>query len=221
MIEYSPLRENWFYSRVHIPNLEIIQSEMLACCESTTHKKVAYNSQYVNIFKKDMDQSMYPATIEYLKSVGIYEKFFRILFTQSKPTVTVDTEKTTDKPAVHIDTIDPYRCQFSLNIPLEYCEKTYTGFYKTSHPELLKPAFAENDYRHAGNFAWMPAEFAEEITRAEVYGPMLVNTTVLHRAISDEPRRKICCFRFSPELDYDDLINIGIENPFIQEDNYG
>ena len=215
-MKYVPLRQNWYYSPVNIPNLAEIQKEMLFYYNRKYEYSKAFNPKYINIFKRTMNEQDYPATAEYLKSVGLYDKFYRILLSQNQsnaPDDNVKTEETTTGPAVHVDTVDPYECQFSLNIPLQNCNNSYIGFFKTSTPEMLKPAFLENDKRHGSNFAWMPAQYAEEITRAEMIQPILVNTTILHRGISDNADRAICCFRFKPELTDDDIARLGIIIP--------
>jgi hypothetical protein len=206
---FNEKRPDWFYSFLEIPNLEQIQNEMRAI---NLKKKItqnrAFNSYYVNMFRQDLDEKDYPATIEWMKSAGIYEKFLRILLTQEKTTA----------PHIHIDSVDPEYCNCSINIPLDYCEGTYTAFYKTKQPEAITPCFPDKGALQSRNFAWLPVEQAEEVARVETIKPVLVNTTVLHRAISEEPKRTLCCFRFSPELTYEEVKRLGIKNPFVQMD---
>lgn len=208
-MKFVEKRPDWFYSFLEIPNLEEIQKEM----RFINSKKFimlnrAFNPYYTNLFRQDMDEKEYPATIEWMKSVGLYEKFMRILLTQSKTTA----------PHVHIDTVDPEFCNCSINIPLDYCEGTYTAFYKTANPEAITPCFPDKGSQQSRNFAWLPVDQAVEVARVETIRPVLVNTTVLHRAISEEPRRTICCFRFSPELTYEEVQRLGIKKPFVQTD---
>jgi len=206
-MNFIELRPNWFYSYVNIPNLEQIQNEMRVISD----KKVlsanrTFNSYYTNVFKTDLEEKDYPVTVAWLKSVGLYTKFFRLLLSQ---------EKTTG-PIVHVDTIDPSFCNSSLNIPLDHCSNTYTGFYKTDKPHLLNSAFPKE--RQNSNAGWLDIAHAVEVCRVETVRPVLVNTTILHRAISEEPKRTICCFRFLPSLTVDEVKRLGVSQPFIQVD---
>lgn len=208
-MKYSPINKDWFYSYVDIPNLKQIQEEMLFFHSNVNSSYHQVNQYYINLFKESMDISLYPQTIKYLKSVGIYEKFSRILLTHNNNTTS---------PVVHIDTVNPLECQFSLNVPLQNCEGTFTAFYNTEQEDFIKPAFPKDDIRHQGNFAWLNALRAKEIARVETVRPMLVNTTVLHRAISERTNRALCCFRFKPELTSEDIKRMGINKPFQQVD---
>jgi len=208
-MKFTEMRPEWFYSYVTIANLESIQQEMRVINSKKNPTNFnTYNPYYTNIFKHEIDEKDYPHTKSWLLSVGLYHKFYRILLTQASVTA----------PAVHVDTYDPMHCNCSLNIPLDYCDNTYTAFYKTDKPELVQPCFPDPGEKQARNFAWLNAEHAVEVAKVETIRPILVNTSVLHRALSDEPRRSICSFRFFPELNLENVKRLGIEKPFEQVD---
>ena len=204
---YNSLRPDWFYSYLEIPNLEKITEEMMQFHTSEIVSFATHNPFYRNVFRQHMDESICPHTIEFLKSMKIYDKFERLLLSNGKTTA----------QAVHVDTYDPTRCQMSLNIPLEYCEGSYTAFYK-SERTVYNIGVPDNVEKARSNFAWLNLKEVKEVARVELVRPMVVNTTVLHRGIHENPKRAICCFRFTPNLTYEDLQRLGIARPFEQVD---
>lgn len=204
---YKSIRPDWYYSFLDIPNLDKIREEMMSYYKSESVEFAFHSPLYKNVFRQNIDESTCPYTIEFLKSMNIYNKFERLLLSNGK----------TSASAVHVDTYDPNLCQMSLNIPLEYCEGSYTAFYKSDR-KFFNPGHTENISKTMRNFAWLGIEEVTEITRVEVVRPMVVNTTILHRGINDNPDRSICCFRFTPNLTFDDLKQLGIDRPFEQID---
>ena len=49
-----------------------------------------------------------------------------------------------------------------------------------------------------------------EVCRVESNRPLLANTTILHRGVTQNPKRTLVGLRFSPELTTDDLRKINI-----------
>jgi hypothetical protein len=201
---YNPIRTNWFYSYVDVPNLDSITTELIKLSEDVVHLKRRTNPFYVNVSAEDGIDAC-PTLKCYLQECGILTKLNRFLFSSNQVTSSV----------IHVDSYDPAYTQCSLNFALKHCENSYTAFYKTNLTTLIDSG--KMGLHAPSNFAWTYAGAAEEIARVEVIRPMVVNTTILHRGITDNPFRSICGLRFIPELDEENLKQMGIKNPFTQE----
>ena len=203
MYSYDPVHKDWFYSFVEMPNLLEIQKELISLRETCT-KFQQTNPYYLNVFRSNIGNSC-PELYNYLRSKKILGFFTRILF--SRPPSRIEP------PVVHVDGYNPKtRIQMALNMPLMNCEDTYTGFYSTEKKHLIyKPETVDN-------YAWLPLQEVQEVKRVEIIRPVVVNTTVLHAAISDKPNRLIASIRFNKPLNEIDMKNMGIKRPFVQED---
>jgi hypothetical protein len=198
---YQPLYPGWYYSYVDIPDYEDIQKELLSLLHSGIKGKQT-NPDYYNVYKHQMLTTC-PKLFKYLSDVGILNKFQRVLFSTNV--------KRSD--VVHVDGFHPItRNHFSLNIPLIDCENSYTAFYKYDKPNLTCHAIT---YHH---FAYTTMDTVEEVARVECIRPVLVNTTILHRGISDKLTRTLVGLRFFPALTIKELKQLGIKNPLVQED---
>lgn len=206
MIQYKPLYPDWFFSYLDIPNLENIKKEIIDFI-NRPNDKYEVNLIYSN-YKREVVLSNCPLLKNYLQSVGIDKKFNRMLVSKD-----LSLEK---KQKVHVDTANPYLTTHSLNIGLIDYENSYTGWYKTNKTHLKDSSEFGLDANT--NYAYLFIDDVEEIKRIEYDGrPALVNTTILHRGISDKKTRVICGLRFSPELTEEDIKRMGIKNPHIQE----
>jgi hypothetical protein len=205
---YTPLHTDWYYNYVDIPCIEEIKIELINLTK-ISNKKFELNPIYFN-FNSDVVLENCPALAKYLTSVGLKNKFNRLLVSNN-----VNIEK---RPTVHIDSYDPKFTTHSLNIGLIDHEQSYTVWYKTKKIKLRdSSSLGLNPYT---NYAYLFIQEAEEIKRVEYeLRPILVNTTILHRGISDKPTRLICGLRFCPELTDGDIKNLGVKNPHIQEQN--
>lgn len=198
---YTPLYEAWFYSYVDIPNLDKIVAELILLKQTTTNIH-RINEMYENVLQPNIINC--PNLEEYLRNVGLYNNLNRILFSSN-----VDK-----KSLVHVDSYNPIFQTFSLNIPLIECENSYTAWYSTTNKIL-------NDLSRFGlspetNFAYSDEADVTEVYRVEYTRPMLINTTILHRGITDNPRRTIASIRFNTMLSVTDMRNMGIHTPLVQ-----
>ena len=205
-MKYTPLYPNWFFSYLNIPNLDIIKKEIIQLI-TTPNEKYEINLIYSNYTRNVVFQNC-PYLKEYLCQVGLNKKFNRMLVSKD-----LSLEK---KQKVHVDTYDPNITTHSLNIGLLNHEESYTAWYKTNKIQLRESS--EFGLNPITNYAYLFVEEAEEINRVEYDNrPILVNTTILHKGISDKKTRLICGLRFSPELTEGDIKRMGIKNPHIQE----
>lgn len=210
-LQYKILNKDWFYSFLTIPNIENLIQELIDLRDSDV-KKWYINRHYINILSPDIGDRT-PILYNYLQSIGLKDRFQRLLFSAYYE----------GSGVVHVDSYDPVWCSSSLNIPLTDCENSYTAWYKTEKTELRDITTTGRDpTKHnttiGQHFAFLPLDEVEEICRVEVTRPMLVNTTILHRGIIPSKTRTICGIRFKDELTHDDARRLGIEYPFKQVD---
>jgi hypothetical protein len=203
---YVPLYPTWFFSPVNIPNLDLIKKELVAL-EQLAEDRKDNNTIYTNIYK-DIAYKHCPLLKEYLQSVGLDRKFNRILF--SKRVVLNDNKK------VHVDSYNPLSTTHSLNIPLIDYEDSYTAWYKTDRQKLRDSL--RFGMEPINNFAFVWDHEVEEINRYcyASGNAVLVNTTILHKGLSDKQTRMICGLRFFPELTTSDIKRLGIQTPYVQ-----
>jgi len=192
-VNYTPNKPDWCYSYVNIENLEKIKQELLFVQESI-NPSAQYQPHYVNYFKRDIAQYI-PSLCDYLKKVGLYDKFFRIIFSaKKKPGEQL-------RSSVHVDQLSKTFI-YSLNIPLVDCEDTYTAWYSGEvelFDQTTNPFIGTNQDRMS-HFGVVNEQNATEICRVETTKPMLINTTIPHRALTTRPGRVLSCIRFVPDL---------------------
>jgi len=194
MMQYSPLNINWYYSYVDIPNLAAITQELINL-KLSIKDKTQYNQYYSNI-SAIAAHSTCPMLMRYLWSMGLSFKFSRLLY----------SENMTNGSPPHVDTYDPTFCMYSLNIPLLECDDSYTAWFSTDNNNLSQKTPA------AGMYATINEnDTLTEICRVESNRPLLANTTILHRGITQNPKRTLVGLRFNPELTNDDLNRLGIK----------
>jgi translation initiation factor 2 beta subunit (eIF-2beta)/eIF-5 len=204
---YKPLYPDWFYSDIDIPNIELIREEIKNLIKNFSNVAYATNASYSNINVEYVYKSC-PLLQNYLISVGIEKKFCRILI--SRKVILNDIFK------VHIDAYNPQYAQHSINIGIADYEDSYTAWFKTDKVKLIDAL--RDGLNPEANYGWLPTNEATEVKRVKwSKKPLIVNTTILHRGISDKESRIIAGLRFYPELNKEDLIRMGIKNPYIQE----
>ena len=190
---YTPNRPDWYYSYVDLPNLEKIKQELLFVRDNI-NVGAQYQPFYVNYFKNDIVQYI-PTVCDYLKAVGLYNKFYRIIFSAKK------TLNDKLQSHIHVDTLAKSFI-YSLNIPLIECEDTYTAWYngKVEVFDQTKNSFLKTNQGSINHFGVVDESNATEICRVETVKPMLINTTIPHRALTTCPGRVLACIRFVPDL---------------------
>ena len=199
---YDPLYAGWYYSHIDILNFEEIRLELVKLNASKI-QSYQTNADYYNLSAARIREYGCPKLFSYLDSVGLSQKFQRILFSTNINRTNV----------VHVDGFNPVtRCHFSLNLPIIDCEDSYTAFYHYPGKDLH---YNPSTYNH---YAYMGMDKVTELARVEVSKPVLVNTTILHRGICKTPTRTIAALRFTSPLTVDDMRRLGIKNPLVQED---
>ena len=192
-MKYSQLNPSWYYSFVDIPNLAAITQELIDLKLSITNK-IQHNQYYSNV-PASAAHSSCPMLMRYLWSIGLSYKFSRLLY----------SENMTNGSPAHVDTYDPKFCMYSLNIPLMECDDSYTAWFSTNNNNLSQHIPSPNMYATIND-----GDVLTEVCRVESNRPLLANTTILHRGVTQNPKRTLVGLRFSPELTTDDLRKINI-----------
>jgi hypothetical protein len=210
-LRYKSLNKGWYYSFLTIENLDSLTKELIELRDSDV-KRYYINKHYINILATDIGDRA-PILTNFLKSAGLDRKFQRLLYSAYYGGAEV----------AHVDSYDPRYCSVSLNLPLSDCENSYTVWYKTNKKKLRDITTTGRDPTKVGHtigqhFAYLPLDETTEICRAEVVRPMLVNTTILHRGVVPSPNRTICGIRFNSELTNEEVLNLGIQQPYKQVD---
>ena len=208
---YKKLHKDWYYSFLNINGLESLVKELIDLRDSDV-EKFYINKYYINVLKEDIGDRA-PFLTEYIRSVGLENKFQRLLFSAYFETA----------QAAHVDAYDPKYCSVSLNIPLTDYAGSYTAWYSTNKRKLYDITTTGRDpskYGHTigQHFAYLPLDQITEVRRVETTRPMLVNTTVLHRGIVPGPSRTIVGIRFNSELTNEEVHRLGVQHPFKQID---
>jgi len=176
-IKVTPPKEQpkWRYRHVEISNLRVIQTELFNAftrvhVDDIDSMKPDYVFGRGYIVEQDM-----PQTKEYLRSLGILERWAFVGF--------VTGNKGQSLP-LHVDTLDWKRICYGLNIPVLNCEDTYTVFYEA---KLKDRAYSDKERKTA---YICEEDGAVEIDRVECKNPMWINHTLPHKPIMkhDKPR---------------------------------
>lgn len=195
----APVRPDWFFSYVDIPNLPEIRRELSAL----PHSKIAidFGGSFYMV-ESPLWSHECPKLYNALCFLGIAHKV-RYFLLKTKH----------DSPEIHVDSFDPVGCQISLNIPVSDYEGTYTCWFTL--PE------GENKFS-TSKFKGYPVYLgnkAKELIRVETTRPMLINPTVPHRVDQGTSKaRYVACIRFIEPLTTEECKKLGIQQPYIQTD---
>lgn len=211
----TPINSNWCYSRApNIKNSSLIIDELLKLVnEDTTFVFNSTHIAYLN-YNWDIVYSKLKVLYDIFSEVGIEKKVDRILCTNLE---------FKQKAKIHVDSYIPTYTPWALNFPLQNCKGSYIGFYEPIDNAKLKPASFYGDAPTSAdqyNFATIEFTEAREISRFEMTEPVLVNTSMLHGAITEDPMRIIASIRFKF---YDlpttkQLEKLGVLTPFVQNE---
>lgn len=193
-IKYAPINTDWFYSYVHIPNLSVIQEELITLLKTAQY--IRYTNYYINVLNSNVIEC--PELMQYLDKLQLKHKFQRLLFS-----ITKGLDANSILP--HVDSVTPLvGIKYSLNIPLVDALDSYVVWYeKTNNEELL---YDINTYT-----GWVKDKTnVKEIERVQYTQPVLLNTTILHSPEVNSSNRLICGLRFWPELTDEEILRIQI-----------
>jgi len=193
-IKYAPINTDWFYSYIYIPNLSVIQEELLILLRTAQY--IRYTDYYINIYEPNVVKC--PELMQYLDKVQLKHKFQRVLFS-----ITNGADANGAPP--HVDSVTPLTgIKYSLNIPLIDASDSYTIWYgKINNDELL---YDINTFT-----GWVKDKTnVKEIERVQYTQPALLNTSILHSPKVNSASRIICGLRFWPELTDEEILRIQI-----------
>jgi hypothetical protein len=220
MLEYKTLNDNWYFNYINIPNLEIIQKELIELRAKFNKDGSTYKAKdrYWGLGSTEFNiEDHCPVLSSYLKDVGILSKFQWILF-NSEFVEEPNLFSPFGKPPIHIDSYDPSHVQFSLNLPLVDCEESYFAWFSTKKKKLVPSTYFDPSLNAAKTQALAFQHDCTEIKRIECNRPILLNATILHKAFVYKKTRVIAGIRFYPNLDIEDMKRLGIAQPLVQTD---
>ena len=188
-------KPTWLYKTIDVPSIDQIKKE----CMDVFYK------HYPNIFgdrgftftyvDQDILRTEAPAYTEYLKSLGLYDRWVKSVFIG-----TCGDQRIKDSP-IHVDSEDWQTRCYALNIPLINCEHSHTVWYDVK--EYDEDAYSGDDqtvkgYKTARGFK---PETSTEIDRLATINPAWVNVSVPHRAENaNSDLRLLISTRFWPEV---------------------
>jgi hypothetical protein len=152
------------YEKVYIPNLKDLQKIILESCPNKT-KSDFYLLRNVNCLEIPEFQSM----LSYLNILN-YMNTTSISIAVLEPYVNMP---------IHTDTGSH---NFSLNIPIQNCDNTWTVWYETEQVPIYidKPSH----YQYS-------ADLCKEIGRIEMSNPYIINTDIPHAAYNPNNSTRI------------------------------
>lgn len=200
---YKPIKPDWYYSYVDIPNWKAIQEELIGVLADSPRNYL--NGTYFNVSGVEGLMRCPKLAIFFVKH-GMLSRVKSFLFSK-------DYANDAD---IHIDSYDPTQCQMSLNFPLVEYENSYTCWYSTDVEELQVES--RGGLSIANSYAVCPRDKAVEIKRVETVRPMLINTTILHAAEASSRQRALVGVRFVSPLTEEECRKIGIKAPYVQQD---
>lgn len=187
----------WLYketSFLNEKNISKIQFELYVTFRWLSNKKDE-NALWISFSAVNVEESC-PTLISLLKEVDLYKDFTIIGFSQLSPG---------RKYPIHND-----EHKYSLNIPVQNCEKSYTIFYdKNSLIEVnSRPAdgyYSNNHSLNYDNFLTMKNysfDGAVELGRCEYTVPYWINVEVPHLPYSEnEKHRILAVLRFKNQIE--------------------
>jgi len=216
MSEYMPWNPDWFYTRVNVDQLSQIQSEFEIIRKEHWHKFCDHDVNEndadwwdFSAMPRSIIEPYTPTLVEWFDSLGILDKWSSTAFS------VVNKE---DKPMrIHIDSTLTEQRRVSLNMPFLNCDNTWTVWYdcdidQTEVPTELPPEILHSRFQHDPSLRfgrWGVEQGAQEIARAEMNTPVIVNVTIPHRPISSHNLQRILlCHRFTPELTEEEINRI-------------
>jgi len=220
MLEYNPLNTDWYFNYINIPNLENIQKELIELRSIYNKDGNVYKGKdrYWALTSKEFSiTETCPLLSQYLNDVGILSKFRWILF-NSASVEEPELFPPFGKPPIHIDSYDPKVTQFSINLPLIDCDNSYFAWFSTNNKKLIPANYFDSSLNPATTQALAFRNNCTEIKRVECNKPMILNTTILHKAFVYKKTRLMAGIRFNPNLDVEDMKQLGINQPLVQVD---
>lgn len=185
------IKPTWLYKPVIIENLQQIQKECLDIFYkhySDIFREHGFTFTYL---EQDIFRAEAPAYIEYLKELGLYDKWVRTVF------VGTVGEKRWQDSMIHVDTEDWETRSYALNIPVINCENSHTVWYEVENKidPLMSPDVI---YRTARAYN---RETSTEIGRMSANQTAWINVAIPHCAENDNANlRLIVSTRFHPEI---------------------
>lgn len=219
MSNYKPWNPDWRYTKFTIDCLEQIQKEFRYVKDNIWH--IYSHNDLVDSDPDYWDFSMMPRSgieehvptlVDWFKRVGILDKWIATAFAV--------VNKASNPMRIHVDSIATDDRRVSLNMPFLNCKNTWTCWYdceldevevppKNITPEILPHLHSRMVYDPPLQKGRWGVEPCNEIDRAEMDSPVIVNVTIPHRPVSGHDETRILlCHRFTPELTEKEIKNI-------------
>jgi len=215
MIKYTPWSTDWRYTKFNIDNLDQIQQEFVKVKELQWHKFCDHDLSAVDVNWWDFSvmprseiESMVPTLVAWFDKKGILDKWTASAFS------VIHKEKYPMR--IHVDSTLTDERRVSLNMPFQNCENTWTCWYD-ANIDMDNLPLENPDRKHSRQLydpalasgLWFLEDNAQEIDRAEMDSPVIVNVTIPHRPVSGHDNQRILlCHRFTPELTEEEINRI-------------
>lgn len=218
MSNYKPWNPDWRYTKFTVDCLEQIQQEFEYVCKHVWH--TFSDNDLTNSSPDYWDFSMMPregieehvpSLVKWLDSKSILDKWTATAFSV--------VNRASNPMRIHVDSIATDERRVSLNMPFKNCANTWTCWYNCEldevevppeiTPEILPHLHSRMIYDPPLQQGRWGVEPCNEIDRAEMDQPVLVNVTVPHRPVSGHNNERILlCHRFTPELTQEEMDRI-------------
>ena len=199
---YVPYQSDWFYTKVHVPNLENIQQEFTEFFWKMLGDQVPETAGFFVLDRNDNIPDSLNTLLDYY---GLEKKWCSINFSIVNNGVPFG--------GVHYDAISGPEKYVALNIPLLNCDGSFIVWYsgEPGPPIRIGPynsntqnIIFEGDNNQlavdAGTACWTVGQ-VDELARAECTHPMLVHIGRPHQPVVTHQRlRVLLSVRFKPEL---------------------
>ena len=218
MNDYQPWNPDWRYTKFTVDCLEQIQQEFQYVKDNIWHKYshndlVSDDPDYwdFSMMPRSGIEEHVPTLVDWFKRAGILDKWTATAFSV--------VNRASNPMRIHVDSIATDDRRVSLNMPFKNCSNTWTCWYDCElddvevppeiTPEVLPHLHSRMIYDPPLQKGRWGVEPCNEIDRAEMDSPVVVNVTVPHRPVSGHDNERILiCHRFTPELTAEEVLRI-------------
>jgi hypothetical protein len=201
-VNYIPYRQEWFYTKIHVPNLEQIQKEFVNLFWKTLGDNIPNDTGF---FIVDYSADEVPALKSLLQHYDLADKWCSVGFSVMNNGCKFG--------GIHYDFVERHNKYLALNIPLLNCDGSYNVWY-TGQPGNKTKVVQYNDSASVIVFAgkesandvdtpsthWVQGNITE-LDRVECTTPMLIHVGRPHQPeVTHDKLRVLLTIRFRPEL---------------------
>ena len=204
-MNHRPQRPGWYYSVIDVPNLPVIQQELLQMFYQLCDP-VPTGSAFISLYNSDPKWQSLTHLNQWITSLGLADRPIYCLYSVLNNASVMP---------IHVDYANEPKF-LAVNIPLLNCDGSYTTWYDADiDPQMhIKETKNQSETRrlliynelvddyHTGDTSyWCLQEGAVQVQRVKTTLPMLVNVSIPHRPqVKHNRLRVVFSLRFFPEL---------------------